>query len=308
MSASRPTRRAALLSGAALTASTLSGQSSPGRSRPQLLRRPYHPAGGGEEREYFVYVPAGFHSEPGRKWPVMLFLHGSGERGDGRGDLEYTMIHGPVMEAWVQGRDLPFLIIQPQLDAGDGNGRERDTQPPRRALDGAIPDRNRGKRADFPMKREEPGEQPRWGADRGPRGWALMEADLLAMVDATVEDFRGDPDRVHVTGLSLGGFGSFHLASEHAERWASVAPVCGTGGAAPVANIAKAELPLWILTGGRDTVVKPEWVLQTARAIEDAGHPEVRMTVHEDLGHNVWTRVYEGWDLYQWMLAQRRRS
>lgn len=306
MDSSRLTRRAAILTGT--VAGALAAQASPGQSRAQLLRRPYQPSEGGPEREYFVYLPAGFHTEPGRLWPVMLFLHGSGERGDGRDDLEYTMIHGPLMEAWVQGRDLPFVIIQPQLDAGDGNGRERNTQPPRRGADGSIPDRNRGKRADFAMRREEPGEEPRWGKGAGPRGWEPMEADLLAMVDATLEDFRGDPQRIHLTGLSLGGFGSFFLASNHPQRWASVAPVCGAGGSAPVAEIAKAELPLWILTGGRDSTVKPEWVIQTAREIEGAGHPEVRMTVHEDLGHNVWTRVYEGWDLYHWMLAQRRNA
>lgn len=306
MNDTRLTRRAALLAGVAVSAAP--AQAGPGRSRPQLLRRPYQPAAGGEERGYYLYVPSGYHSEPGRKWPVMLFLHGSGERGDGRDDLEYTMIHGPVMEAWVQGRDLPFLIIQPQLDGGELNGRERSTAPPRRGADGSIPERLRGKRPDFPMKREEPGDQPRWGADSGPRGWELIEDDLLAMVDNTLHDFRCDPDRVCLTGLSMGGYGSFALASNHPERWAAVAPICGAGGSAPVAKIAKATLPIWILTGGRDATVKAEWIIQTARAIEDAGHPEVRLTVHEDLGHNVWTRIYEGWDLYQWMLAQRRKS
>lgn len=306
MNDTRLTRRAALLAGAA--ASALPAQSDPGRSRPQLLRRSYEPSAGGEQRGYYVYVPAGYHSEPGRKWPLMLFLHGSGERGDGRDDLEYTMIHGPVMEAWVQGRDLPFVIIQPQLDGGERNGSKRDTVPPRRGADGSIPQRLRGRRPDFPMKREEPGDEPRWGSNSGPRGWEVIEDDLLAMVDSVLHDFRCDADRVYLTGLSLGGYGSFALASNHPDRWAAVAPICGAGGSAKVANIARAGLPIWILTGGRDTTVKAEWIIQTARAIEDAGHPEVRMTVHEDLGHNVWTRVYEGWDLYQWMLAQRRSS
>ena len=158
------------------------------------------------------------------------------------------------------------------------------------------------------MKREEPGKEPRWGRGSGPRGWELIEEDLLGMVDSTLREFRGDAARVHLTGLSMGGAGSFVLASKHPERWASVSPISGAGGSAPVANIAKAKLPLWILTGGRDPTVKPEWVIQTAREIEEAGHPEVRMTVHEDLGHNVWTRVYEGWDLYHWMLVRRRNA
>ena len=79
-------RRAALSSAAALaSAPALLADGEPGRSRPQLLRRPYQPAAGGPEREHYVYLPSGFSSEEGRKWPVMLFLHGNGERGDGQG-------------------------------------------------------------------------------------------------------------------------------------------------------------------------------------------------------------------------------
>lgn len=70
--------------------------------------------------------------------------------------------------------------------------------------------------------------------------------------------------------------------------------------------LAGAKLPVWIFEGGRDPVVKPEWVMATSRAPEEAGRPAVRVTVHEDLAHNAWTRVYEGWDLYRWFLRQRR--
>ena len=157
------------------------------------------------------------------------------------------------------------------------------------------------------MRREEPGEQPRWAPQAGPpEGWEMIEDDLLGMVDATVEDFRGDADRVYLTGLSYGGFGSWHMASKFTDRWAAVAPICGSGDNSKVEAIAEAELPTWVFQGGRDPVVKTEWVIETARALEAAGHPEVRLTVHEDLGHNVWTRVYEGWDLYQWFLSKRR--
>ena len=151
MHASRLTRRAALLAGAAGAAvlPARPAASEPAPSRPQLLRRPYKPADGGPEREHMLYLPQGFHSEPGRKWPVMLFLHGAGERGNGREDLEHTMVHGPIMEAWVQGRDLPFVIIQPQLDWGDAEPQQRNSPPPRRGADGSNPDRNHGRRPNF---------------------------------------------------------------------------------------------------------------------------------------------------------------
>ncbi|MPZ19982.1 MAG: prolyl oligopeptidase family serine peptidase [Luteitalea sp.] len=73
-----------------------------------------------------------------------------------------------------------------------------------------------------------------------------------------------------------------------------------------VDRLAAQKLPLWIFHGGRDTVVQPSRSLEMAVALEAAGHPDVRLTVHEDLGHNVWTRVYEGQDLYSWFLKQRR--
>lgn len=96
---SHVTRRR-ILSGAALAGSaSLAPAQVDGRSQPQLLRRPFKPADGTAERDYFLYVPAGFYTEAGREWPVMLFLHGNGERGDAKSELDYTLVHGPVREA-----------------------------------------------------------------------------------------------------------------------------------------------------------------------------------------------------------------
>lgn len=301
------TRRTAVTASLA-AAGAAAAPASPGGSRAQLLRRPYQPADGGETREHYLYVPAGFHSEPGKRWPVMLFLHGNGERGDGREDLQYTLIHGPVMEAWIQGRDLPFLIIQPQLPWFNRPQPRNRRRAPVRSDDGTPPPRNYGSRPTEPMVRDEPGDEPRWEGAAPPEGWEMVADDLLAMVDATLKDFRGDPERVYLTGLSYGGYGTWHMASAHPGRWAAVAPICGSADNSKVQAIADAELPIWIFQGGRDGTVKTEWVIESARALEAAGHPEVRLTVHEDLGHNVWTRVYEGWDLYQWFLRRRRNS
>lgn len=303
-------RRSVVFSGAAVAAGTALGASPEGgRSSAQLLRRPYMPSDGTGEREYYLYVPIGFHTEAGRRWPVMLFLHGNGERGDGRADLKYTMQHGPLMEAWIQGRDLPFLIIQPQLPWYSRRRPERERpEPPERNENGPPPPRSHGRRSEEEMIRKETGEKPRWGDEGLPDGWPLMEKDLLSMVDSTIADYRGDPDRVYVTGLSYGGFGTWHMAAAYSGRWAAAAPICGAGSAGQAKRIAEARLPVWIFQGGRDPVVKAEHVLESARNLEAAGHPEVRMTVHEDLGHNVWVRVYEGWDLYNWFLQIRRNS
>ncbi|MBI1790914.1 MAG: prolyl oligopeptidase family serine peptidase, partial [Acidobacteria bacterium] len=284
---------------AALSAGVLAAQVD-GRTKAQLLRRPYTSTAmqtSEKEREYFVYLPQGYETEKGKLWPVILFLHGGGERGNGKSDLENTLKHGPIMEAWVRGRDLPFVLIGPQLYTlqRDANA----ARPPARPAGAAGP---------RPISRAMADEKPRFPAEGPPLGWWTVENDLLVMVDATLKEFRGDPDRVYITGLSYGGFGAWYMAGAHADRWAAAAPICGAADPKVIPLIAAANLPIWIIQGGKDTTVRPEWVTQSAIDLEKAGHPAVRFTVHEDMAHNVWTRAYEGWDLYYWMLSHRRKA
>lgn len=94
------------------------------------------------------------------------------------------------------------------------------------------------------------------------------------------------------------------MATTHPERWAAIAPICGEGN--PELAHRLTYLPIWIFQGGRDKVIRPQWVYAMANALEQAGHQSVRLTVHEDMGHDVWTRVYAGEDLYNWLLSHRR--
>jgi len=260
-----------------------------GRTKAQLVRKKFKSTNTQKEREYFLYVPVGYESEKGKRWPVILFLHGFGERGDGLSDLEKVLKHGPLMEAWVKGRDLPFLIISPQMPGFEMPAPAKPETPRAPAAPKAGPP---------PLTR--------WGDEGPPSGWWMSEKDLLNMVDEVLREYRADPGRVYLTGLSYGGFGTWHMAAAHPNRWTAVAPMCGAGNPKTLARIAEAKVPIWIFTGGRDRLVRPEWVLASAAELEKAGHPSVRFTVHEDLGHDVWTRVYEGLDLYNWFLAHRR--
>ena len=278
-----------------------------GRSQGQLLRRGYDSQATDKPREYFVYLPTGYHTAPAKRWPVILFLHGGGERGDAMEDLARVLVHGPVAEAWIQGRDLPFIMISPQMPSFNRPRRNSDQPAPKRIEDGPPPPRRYGLRPKQPMARVTDLSIPSYTASASRDSWTRMEGEVLAMVDATVREFRADEDRVYLTGLSFGGAGTWHLAMADPNRWAAIAPICGPGDPNRVDQIATAKTPVWVFQGGRDTVVRPERVLETVTALEAAGHPDVRFTVHEDLGHNVWTRVYEGWDLYAWFLAHRRQ-
>ncbi|MPY87582.1 MAG: prolyl oligopeptidase family serine peptidase [Luteitalea sp.] len=277
------------------------------RTGAQLVRKRYESKATGAPREYFLYLPVGYQSETAKKWPVILFLHGGGERGDGLEELKYTLRYGPLMEAWTQGRDLPFIIINPQMPMFEPPQHERPPLP-ERSPEGAAPPRDYGNRPSQPMAREAANEEPPPQSPRYPpwMRWETLEDEVLAMVDNTLADYRADTGRVYLTGLSYGGYGTWFLGTRHPKRWAAIAPICGDGDPKLVDRLVAQELPLWIFHGGRDTVVQPWRSLEMAVALEAAGHPDVRLTVHEDLGHNVWTRVYEGQDLYSWFLKHRR--
>jgi predicted peptidase len=273
-------------------------------SEPQLLRKSYQSTATQKQREYFLYLPRGYETDKEKIWPVILFLHGSGERGDGLGDLDYVLDHGPLMEAWIQRRDLPFIIISPQLPVFSMSDQivRPKTKPQR--LESGVPPRDE-ERPTKPMIRAE-GDPSPLGELGPPDGWWKVEEDLLNMVDSTLSDYRADSKRVYLTGLSYGGFGTWYMATYHSDRWAAIAPICGLGDPTLAQQLAAVNMPIWIFQGGRDDVIQPQWIYPMANSLEEAGLKTVRLTIHEDLGHNAWTRVYAGEDLYNWFLSHTR--
>lgn len=298
-----------VMSLALMLAAVPTGAAAGERSEARLVRHSYESSAGGE-RDGYVYLPAGYESEPDRRWPLMLFLHGDGERGDGKEDLDFVLVHGPVYEAWIRKRDLPFIIVSPQLPLF---GREK-TVPylkdrdrnaiPRRLEDGVPP---------FPD--EFPTPEPMTGAAADPAipvgpggppdGWPKREADLLAILDQVLDKYRTDASRIYLTGLSYGGFGAWHLASRHPGRFAAIAPVVGWGHPDLMAPLAERRMPVWVFAGGRDPVVPVKYFYPGLNKLEELGHDQVRFTVHEDVGHDTWRRVYGGQDLYDWLLSHR---
>jgi len=284
-----------------------------GESGDQLLRIGYDSSVTQARREYFVYLPVGYATSTQKYWPVILFLHGNGERGNGLDELDFVLKHGPLMEAWIQRRPLPFIIISPQLPLfGETEAiqeRKNEAKPGRLAQ--GVPRRNYGFPSDLPIARTNAAEYPpgiytQYGPypDPGklPAGWDRIDRELIDMLDTVLRDFRADANRVYLTGLSMGAFGSFHMAAKFPDRWAAMATVVGTGRLEDAQKLADSRLPIWMFGGGKDTVVKPHWLYEMARALENAGHPALRFTMHEDMDHDAWKRVYEGADIYDWFL------
>jgi hypothetical protein len=136
-----------------------------------------------------------------------------------------------------------------------------------------------------------------------PDGWNEMESELLAILDRTIADFKGDSRRVYLTGLSYGGFGAWNLAAtasaeirspgSHLRVWPPRSRRTDRHGqttAVGVRRRTRSDCAFAILLPG---VEQPRI----------SGHPEVRFTIEEDLGHLTWVRVYEGQDLYSWLLG-----
>lgn len=198
---------------------------------------------------YLLYLPKGYGENKEQKWPLMLFLHGAGERGN---NLELVKKHGPP-KLIEQGRDLPFIVVSPQCPAG------------------------------------------RW--------WTEQVDTLVALLDEVQSKYSVDPDRVYLTGLSMGGFGSWVLGCRHPERFAAIAPICG-GGEWYLASRLK-DVPVWAFHGARDTVVLLRESQDMVAALQRAGG-NVQLTVYPEAQHDSWTETYNNPKLYEWFLSHRK--
>jgi predicted peptidase len=278
------------------------------QSEPQLLRESYFSEVAGKERDYFVYLPSEFSTRD--KWPVLLYLHGNGERGDGKGELDFVLVHGPLYETWVQKRDLPFVIIAPQLpmyEMGDVPyiKNRKIGEIPKRLAEG-VPPRPEKFPTEQPMDGSQSQFPDQFPIEGPPSGWNLHDSELVGMVSTTIEKYRGDPRRVYLTGLSYGGFGVWWMASKYPELFAAASPIVGYAHPDLIDSIADAGIPVWCFAGGRDLVVPVGYFYPGMNKLEDLSSAEVRFTVEEDMNHDVWTRVYAGEDIYRWLLSQSR--
>lgn len=203
--------------------------------------------------KYLLYLPKDYGTKDER-WPMILFLHGAGERGS---NLEAVKKHGPP-KLVAQDKDLPFVIVSPQCPAED------------------------------------------W--------WTNVEQldALNALVDEMVANYRVDPGRIYLTGLSMGGYGTWALAFTYPNRFAAIAPICGGGQPFMARRIR--HLPVWVFHGGKDPVVPIKQSEDMVAALKKAGDTEVKFTVYPEAGHDSWTETYDNPQLYKWFLEHRRKA
>ena len=137
-----------------------------------------------------------------------------------------------------------------------------------------------------------------WQAE-GPNGKRAM-----AMLDEVVKEYNGDPKRLYLTGLSMGGFGTWSFAAAHPDKFAAIAPICG-GGKAEWAEKIK-DIPCWCFHGDQDGAVKVQLSRDMIDALKKAGG-KPRYTEFPHVGHNSWDAAYAHEELYSWFLGHAKK-
>jgi predicted peptidase len=137
-------------------------------------------------------------------------------------------------------------------------------------------------------------------------GWQAESANTkraLAMLEEVRKEYKTDPKRTYLTGLSMGGYGTWSLALAHPEMWAAIAPICGKGDPAKAAAIK--DLPCWCFHGDKDTAVNVAGSRDMIAALKKAGG-NPKYTEYPGVGHNSWDQAYGTDELYSWLLEQKK--
>lgn len=205
---------------------------------------------------YLLFLPKEYSADATKKWPLMLFLHGAGERGS---NIWKVAVHGPPKIVRAQP-NFPFIVVSPQC-------------PPGQYWDNEA---------------------------------------MLSLLDEICQKYSVDRHRIYLTGLSMGGFGTWSLASEHPEKFAAIAPICGGGDVIPIllaGNTKKAALKslgVWAFHGAKDPVVKLAESEKMVDAFKKIGCADITLTVYPEAGHDSWTEAYNDPALYEWFLKHTR--
>ncbi len=139
-----------------------------------------------------------------------------------------------------------------------------------------------------------------------PTGKWWDEELLINLIDEIVARYNVDDRRIYLTGLSMGGFGTWKLACKYPERFAAIAPICGGGEPFDAMRFLK-DMPMWVFHGAKDTVVPLRRSEEMVAAVKKVGG-KPRFTVYPDAKHDSWTASYDNPELYEWFLKQSKNS
>jgi predicted peptidase len=206
--------------------------------------------------DYLLFLPEGYAADRAKRWPLILFLHGAGERG---ADVWLVAKHGPP-KFDTTATNFPFIVVSPQCPSGEN-----------------------------------------WSNDL-----------LMGLLDEVESKYAVDTHRVYLTGLSMGGFGTWDLGLSHPDRFAAIAPICGGGEfikvyvAAERQQAALTSLGVWAFHGAKDPVVPLDESQRMVNYLKKVGVTEVKFTIYPEAEHDCWTQTYANPELFSWFLAHSR--
>jgi len=230
------------------------------------------------ELGYLLYLPPGYDAKSATKWPLILFLHGAGERGT---NLTQVAVHGP-----------PKLVKKnPPVPKKEGDEARKDRETATRLLAEKF----------IVVSPQCPDDQC-WDSDA-----------VLGLLDRVQASHKVDKSRVYLTGLSMGGYGSWALLAKAPERFAAVAPICGGGSAIDFLLPARGKTaalkatPVWAFHGAKDSVVLLAESERLLALLKKTGVKDVQLTVYPEANHDSWTATYNNPKLYEWFLSHERK-
>lgn len=196
---------------------------------------------------YVQYLPKDYDAS--KKYPLVFFLHGAGERGN---DLDAASRHGYMKHVREKGAEYPFIFIAPQCP-----------------LD---------------------------------KYWGCYTESLLAFIDHICSILPIDEDRIYLTGLSMGGTGTWMLSMAAPERFAAIAPICGSGIYWHGRVLAKT--PIFVYHGDCDDAVPIQNSIEMIKSVNKHGG-NAQIKILYGVGHDAWNAAYDGDELYTWMLSHK---
>jgi predicted peptidase len=205
------------------------------------------------EHKYVVFIPHDYKGD--KEFPVILFLHGSGETADGKNKrMPVEVGIGPAIKK--REKTFPFITVIPQAEK---------------------------------------------------RPWSAGSTDgkmAIAILDEVCSQYKTDTKRIYLTGLSMGGMGTFSHAAATPDRWAAIVPICGRGDVKTAEKIK--DIPCWCFHGDADTSVKVTGSRDMIEAIKKAGGMP-KYTEYPGVPHNSWDKAYDTEELYEWLLKQVKK-
>jgi predicted peptidase len=147
-----------------------------------------------------------------------------------------------------------------------------------------------------------------------PEGEIWSNDVLLALLDEMIQKYNIDTGRIYLTGLSMGGYGTWDLGLAYPEKFAAIVPICGGGELITIllSNGEKGQalrtLGVWAFHGGKDPVVPVQESQRMVDLLKKTGVQEVKLTVYPETGHDSWVEAYNNPELYDWLLAHERKA